>query len=50
MIIRKERYIHIRTSGQVLYRDLLVSIERVVLARVGITKGQVVNGVRHVEL
>ena len=48
MITRRERYIH--TCGQVLYRDLCVFIERVVLTGVGVTKGQVVNSVRHVEL
>lgn len=38
------------TCGQVLHRDLCVFVEGVVLSRVGVTKGEVVNGVGHVEL
>ena len=38
------------TCGQVLHRGLCVSIERVMLTRVGVTKGQVMDGVGHVEL
>ena len=41
---------NVYTSGQILHGGLCVSIERVLLTRVGVTKGQVVDGVGHVEL